>query len=59
MIPQEDWDRYIDTGKLDLIYIKALVERIKQGQQLTLQDLQVYQSHGPIIELLLQRPNRH
>ena len=59
MIPKEDWDRYIDTGKLDLIYIKALVNRIKQGQKLTLQDLQVYQSHGPIIELLLQRPNSH
>ena len=58
MIPKKDWDRYIDTGKLELKYVKDLVDRIKKGERLNLQDLQVYQTHADIIEVLLKRPKK-
>ena len=54
MIPQEDWDNYIDTGKISLVILKDIADRIKSGQALDLKDLQVYQTHAELIEHYLR-----
>jgi len=52
---KEEWDNYIDTGYVPKDFIMEIVENIKSGQRLTLKHLQVYMSHGPIIEKHLKK----
>jgi len=54
MIPQEDWNKYIDTGEISIEIIKEIAERIKSGANLDLKDLQVYQTHAELIEHYLR-----
>ena len=52
MNPQE-WERYVDSGEVPYHFFKSMVKAIKNGDALTSQHLAVYQSHGKVIEVLL------
>ena len=54
---QEEWNNYVDTGYVPHYFIKEIVEKIKSGDQLTIRHLQVYMSHGSIIEVYLSDKN--
>jgi hypothetical protein len=54
---KEEYNTYIDTGVVPQYFIKEIVEGIKSGQRLTPTHLQVYISHGQIIELYLNKKN--
>ena len=49
----EEWNNYVDTGFVPQYFIKEIVEKIKCGDQLTIRHLQVYMTHGSIIEVYL------
>lgn len=52
---QEEWNTYIETGFVPQHFIKDMVDRIKSGKPLDVKHLQVYVSHGKIIELYLKK----
>jgi hypothetical protein len=52
MNPQE-WKHYVDKGEVPMHFFKSMVEAIKNGEKLNSQHLAVYQSHGKVIEVLL------
>ena len=54
MSPQE-WKHYVDKGEVPMHFFKSMVESIKAGNRLNQQHLAVYQSHGPIIEMMLTK----
>jgi len=54
MNPKE-WKIYVDTGFVPQHFLKSMVESIKAGDRLNQQHLAVYQSHGPIIEMMLTK----
>lgn len=54
MNPKE-WKIYVDTGFVPQHFFKSMVESIKAGDRLNQQHLAVYQSHGPIIEMMLTK----
>jgi hypothetical protein len=49
----EEWNNYVDTGFVPQYFIKEIVEKIKSGDSLTIRHLQVYMTHGSIIEVYL------
>jgi hypothetical protein len=51
---KEEWNNYIDTGFVPHYFIKEIVEKIKSGETLTTKHIQVYMSHGSIIEVYLK-----
>lgn len=51
----EEWSVYVDTGFVPMHFFKSMVIAIKSGATLNHQHLAVYQSHGPIIELMLAK----
>lgn len=53
MNPQE-WNLYVDTGKVPKHFIDSMVESIKTGKLPTKQQIAVYSSHGTLIEALLK-----
>jgi hypothetical protein len=55
---QEEWNNYIDTGYVPQYFIKEIVEKIKSGDTLNIRHLQVYMTHGSIIELYLSTKNK-
>jgi hypothetical protein len=54
MNPQE-WQHYVDKGEVPMHFFKSMVEAIKTGGTLNHQHMAVYQSHGPIIEMMLAK----
>ena len=52
---REEWNTYIDTGFVPQYFIKEIVAGIKNGQKLTPNHLQVYMTHGQIIEIYLNK----
>ena len=50
---KEEWNNYVDTGFVPHYFIKEIVEKIKSGEELTIKHLQVYMTHGSIIEVYL------
>lgn len=52
---KEEWNTYIDTGVVPQYYIKEIVNGIRSGQRLNDKHLQVYMTHGPIIEIYLNK----
>ena len=55
---QEEWNNYVDTGYVPQYFIKEIVEKIKSGDTLNIRHLQVYMTHGSIIELYLSTKNK-
>lgn len=53
----EEWNTYIDTGFVPQYFIKEIVDGIKSGQRLNAKHLQVYMTHGQIIEIYLNKKN--
>lgn len=51
----EEWNTYIDTGFVPQYFIKEIVDGIKGGQKLNDKHLQVYMTHGQIIEIYLNK----
>ena len=51
----EEWDFYVNTGFVPQHFLKSMVESIKLGHKLNQQHFAVYQSHGPIIEMMLSK----
>jgi hypothetical protein len=51
----EEWKTYIDTGFVPQYYIKEIVDGIKSGKKLNDRHLQVYITHGQIIEIYLNK----
>ena len=51
----EEWKNYIDTGEVPMYFLEEMVNLIKMGESLTDKHLAVYQSHGQVIEMLLNR----
>ncbi len=51
----EEWKNYIDTGEVPMYFLEEIVNLIKMGESLTDLHLAVYQSHGKVIEMLLNR----
>jgi len=51
----ESWNKWVDTGELQIKDIKLIVSKIQRGQQLTQQEMAVYPSHADIIETMLKR----
>lgn len=49
----EEWKNYIDKGEVPIHFLKEMVDLIKAGKSLTDKHLAVYQSHGQVIETLL------
>lgn len=54
---KEEWNNYIDTGFVPQYFIKEIVEKIKSGGTLNTKHIQVYMSHGSIIEIYLKNTN--
>lgn len=54
MISNQDWKRYVDTGKVSGKVLMDIVKRIKEGEILGTRELAIYMSHGEIIEGLLK-----
>ncbi len=52
---KEEWNTYIDTGFVPQYFIKEIVNGIRSGQKLTDKHLQVYITHGQIIEIYLNK----
>ena len=50
---KEEWNLYVDTGKVPRHFIKSMVDCIKTGKLPTPQQIAVYSSHGTLIEALL------
>jgi hypothetical protein len=50
---QSEWNTYIDTGFVPHYFIKEIVDGIKKGKDLNAKHLQVYMTHGKIIEIYL------
>ena len=51
----EEWNLYVDTGKVPRHFIDTMVESIKAGKLPTPQQIAVYSTHGTIIEALLKK----
>lgn len=51
----EEWKNYIDTGEVPMYFLEEMVNLIKMGESLTDRHLAIYQSHGKVIEMLLNR----
>lgn len=52
---KEEWNLYVDTGKVPRHFINSMVDSIKTGKLLSPQEIAVYSSHGTIIEALLKK----
>lgn len=52
---KEEWNTYIDTGFVPQYFIKEIVNGIRSGQRLNDKHLQVYMTHGQIIEIYLNK----
>jgi hypothetical protein len=52
---KEEWNLYVDTGKVPRHFINSMVGSIKAGKLPTPQQIAVYSSHGTIIEALLKK----
>jgi hypothetical protein len=52
---KEEWAIYVDKGIVPMHFFKSMVESIKKGEKLNGQHLAVYQSHGPVIEMMLNK----
>ncbi len=52
---EKEWNIYIETGFVPQYYIKEIVEGITSGKKLNVRHLQVYMTHGHIIEVYLHK----
>ena len=52
-IEKEEWNRFIDTGSITRETLVLIAKKIKTQQDLSNQEIAVYQTHHAIIELLL------
>ena len=52
---KEEWNLYVDTGKVPMHFINSMIDSIKAGKLPTPQELAVYSSHGTFIEALLKK----
>lgn len=52
---KEEWNLYVDTGKVPRHFIKSMIDCIKTGKLPTPQQIAVYSSHGTLIEALLKK----
>lgn len=50
----EEWEIYVNTGKVPFHFLKEVVDLIKKGKSLTDKHFAVYQSHSQVIENLLK-----
>lgn len=50
---QEEWKAFIETGSITRETLVLIANKIKTQQDLTNQEIAVYQVHHAIIELLL------
>ena len=51
----KEWKQYVETGNVTIRFLKAMAQKIKDGDKLNAQYLAVYQTHSDIIELLLSK----
>mgnify|MGYP003624345528 CR=1 FL=1 len=51
----EDWKKYVDTGKVSYKTIMSIVNRIKKGEVLGVYDMAIYSSNAEMIEVLLTK----
>lgn len=49
----EEWNSFIDTGSITRETLVLIAKKIKTQQDLSNQEIAVYQTHHAIIELLL------
>lgn len=52
---QSEWNTYIDTGFVPQYFINEIVNGIKNGKELNTKHLQIYITHGKIIEIYLNK----
>lgn len=50
----KEWNTYVDTGYVPQRFIKEIVTLIKHNMTLDVRHIQVYMTHGSIIELYLK-----
>jgi|DEB19_MinimDraft_2_1074335.scaffolds.fasta_scaffold262753_2 hypothetical protein len=55
IMTEKEWNIYIETGFVPQYYIKEIVEGITSGKKLNVRHLQVYMTHGHIIEVYLHK----
>jgi hypothetical protein len=54
MINNQDWNKYVNTGEVELRVLQGIVKVIKTGGSLNGRQLAIYMSNSDIIETLLK-----
>ena len=54
MISNQEWERYVNTGKVNQRVIQEIVEGMKRGAKLNGRQLAIYISNSEEIETLLK-----
>lgn len=54
MISNQEWERYVNTGEVDLRVIQEIVSGMKRGAPLNGRQVAIYMSNADIIETLLK-----
>ena len=54
MINNEDWQKYVNTGEVELRVLRGIVKVIKGGGKMNSRQLAIYMSNADIIETLLK-----
>ena len=54
MMSDEEWERYVNTGEVDLRVIQEIVSCMKRGATLNDRQLAIYMSNADMIETLLK-----
>lgn len=55
MIPAAEWAKWIDTGRITEQRLLKLVDKIRTGEILTIQEQSMYIYHATEIEQLLRK----
>jgi|CoawatStandDraft_6_1074263.scaffolds.fasta_scaffold06345_4 hypothetical protein len=51
---EEEWIKYVDTGRVSHDTIKDIVKKIKSNEILSLRFISIYNSYAELIEVLLK-----
>ena len=54
MISNQEWEKYVNTGKVNQRVIQEIVEAMKKGSPLNGRQLAVYMNNSDMIETLLK-----
>jgi|TARA_R110002096_G_scaffold421146_1_gene626666 hypothetical protein len=54
MISNQEWEKYVNTGKISLRAIQEIVSGLKRGAPLNGRQLAIYMSNSDMIETLLK-----